>query len=324
MQNGKLIMLSLTGLLSVLPAVPSPVPVILDTDIGGDIDDTWALALLLRCPEVDLKLVVGDFGRAEYRAKLAAKLLETAGRSDIPVGLGLDGDAASGPRQEAWVADYQLSDYPGTIHEDGIQAMIDLIMTSQEPVTLLAIGPAPNLGEALRREPRIAERARFVGMYGSVRKGHNGKPDIAAEWNVRCHPEPFQAVVQAPWEKVITPLDTCGIVQLTGDLYDRVRDSQDPLAQLVMANYRAWSTFHHEHGNTWPKPDEYSSILYDTVAVYLCFATDFCEMETVNLVVTDDGFTREDPAGMPVSAALEWRDLDGFEAWLVERLTNQG
>ncbi len=36
------------------------IPVILDTDIGGDIDDTWALGLLLKSPELDLKLVVGD------------------------------------------------------------------------------------------------------------------------------------------------------------------------------------------------------------------------------------------------------------------------
>ncbi len=48
-------------------------------------------------------------------------------------------------------------------------ALIDTIMASPEPVTLLAIDPLPNIGEALRREPRIAERARFVGMHGSLR-----------------------------------------------------------------------------------------------------------------------------------------------------------
>jgi hypothetical protein len=49
------------------------IPVILDTDIGDDIDDTWALGFLLRCPELELKLVVGDNGKAEYRARLLAK-----------------------------------------------------------------------------------------------------------------------------------------------------------------------------------------------------------------------------------------------------------
>ncbi len=65
-------------------------PVIFDTDIGDDIDDTWALALLLRCPELDVKLVVGDYGKPVYRARLLARMLQTAGRQDIPIGIGVD------------------------------------------------------------------------------------------------------------------------------------------------------------------------------------------------------------------------------------------
>ena len=58
-----------------------PVPAILDTDIGDDIDDPWALSLLLKSPAVDLKLVVGDNGSALYRARLIAKMLQAAGRA---------------------------------------------------------------------------------------------------------------------------------------------------------------------------------------------------------------------------------------------------
>jgi len=302
----------------------APTPIIFDTDIGGDIDDTWALALALRCPEIDLKLVVGDFGQTEYRTRLIAKILQTAGRGDIPIGVGVGSEKSNEPRQQAWIGDYDVADYPGVIHEDGVQAMIDLIMASPEPVTLLGIGPAPNLLEALRREPAIATKARFVGMYGSVRKGYGGAAKISAEWNVRANPAAFRAVVQAPWEKVITPLDTCGTVRLAGEKYAKVRDSNDPLAKLVIANYEVWADFHREHGNTNIDPDRASSILFDTVAVYLCFATEFCRMETVKLVVDDEGFTREDPAGMPTIAALDWIDYGGFEDWLVERLTNHG
>src|SRR6516162_8277625 len=67
-----------------------PKPVILTTDIGDDIDDTWALGLLLKSPELDLKLVLGDYGKNQYRAKVLAKFLETAGRTDVAVGVGLD------------------------------------------------------------------------------------------------------------------------------------------------------------------------------------------------------------------------------------------
>ena len=59
-------------------------PVVFDTDIGTDIDDTWALAQLLRSPDLDLKLVLTDTGDTHYRAAVAAKFLEAAGRSDVP------------------------------------------------------------------------------------------------------------------------------------------------------------------------------------------------------------------------------------------------
>ena len=72
------------------------IPVIFDTDIGGDIDDTWALRLLLKSPEFDIKLILSDYPKhpayqkTTFRAKVIAKTLETAGRTDIPVGLGAD------------------------------------------------------------------------------------------------------------------------------------------------------------------------------------------------------------------------------------------
>src|SRR5471032_1730280 len=70
------------------PAAAARTPVILVTDIGTDIDDTWALALALRSPELDVKLVLTDPADTRYRALVAAKFLEESGRSDVPVGIG--------------------------------------------------------------------------------------------------------------------------------------------------------------------------------------------------------------------------------------------
>src|SRR5471032_1375554 len=64
------------------------IPVIVVTDLGTDIDDTWALALALRSPELDVKLVVTDPADTVYRASVAAKFLEDSGRGDIPIGIG--------------------------------------------------------------------------------------------------------------------------------------------------------------------------------------------------------------------------------------------
>ena len=193
------------------PASARPIPVILATDIGDDIDDTWALGLALKSPELDLKLVVGEYGKAEYRAKLIAKFLQTVGRSDIPVGVGLDGEPHDEGNQAAWVKDYELSSYPGKVRRDGVQAIIDTIHQSGEGVTVICIAPMPTLAAAVARDPKIATLARFVGMQGSLRLGYGGSKKISPEWNVKADAKACQTVFAAPWDKTITPLDTCGL-----------------------------------------------------------------------------------------------------------------
>ena len=147
-----------------------PIPVVYNTDIGGDVDDSWALLQLLRSPELDLKLVATDAGGTGYGARLATKLLHAAGRSDVPVSLGLDAGDYDG-RQSAWVGDWRLSDYRGPVLQDGVAALIETILASPEPITVISVGPAPTLAAALRREPGIARNARLVGMFGSIRLG---------------------------------------------------------------------------------------------------------------------------------------------------------
>lgn len=298
------------------PKKASPIPVIYDSDIGDDIDDTWALALCLKSPELDLRLVVGDNQKAIYRAKLFAKFLETAGRTDVPVGIGF-GSKEGGGRQSKWVDDYKLDSYRGRIHEDGVQAMIDTILSSKEPITLIAVGPLPNVAEALRREPRIAEKARFVGMHGSVRLGYGGSKEISAEYNVRADVGACQKVFTAPWDMTITPLDTCGLVHLTGKKYARVRDSKDPVAAALIQNYRIWAA----HQDRAEMADSRSSTLFDTVAVYLGFSDDLLQMEELGIRVDDKGFTRIDPNAKQMMVATSWKDMGAFEDLLVRRIT---
>jgi inosine-uridine nucleoside N-ribohydrolase len=297
-------------------------PVILDTDIGGDIDDTWALALLLKCPELDLKLVVGDMGQAEYRAKLIAKMLETAGRTDVPVGVGLPLGNDGVGRQQKWVENYSLADYPGTVHQDGVQAIIDVIMQAEAPITLICVGPVPNIKAALEREPRIAQKALFVGMHGAVRKGYGGSSKVTPEYNVVADIPACQAVFTAPWRMTITPLDTCGLVHLRGEKYAKVFRSDKPLAQAVMKNYHYWWQNMPDHEKDPTRPEKASSTLFDTVAVYLAFRQDLCRMETLPIRVNREGVTVIDQDdGKPMQVATEWKNLEEFENFLVDRLT---
>jgi len=295
--------------------VPRKIPVILDTDIGDDIDDTWALGLALKCPEFDVKLVVGDHGKPLYRTRLIAKFLERAGRTDIPIGMALDTRMHGGGRQSAWVADYNLNRYPGRIYPDGVQAIIDTILQSPEPVTVIGIGPVPNLAAALQREPRIAQKARFVGMHGSVRKGYGNSPQPHAEYNVKEDASACQRVLGAAWDIIITPLDTCGLIQLKGAEYARVRQAADPICQAILENYRIWL----EAGQK-AQADTRSSILFDTVAVYLAIEDRLCTMEELGIRVTDDGFTVIDPAAKKMRVATAWKDQPAFDRWLASRL----
>ncbi len=289
------------------------ISVILDTDIGSDIDDTWALTMMLKSPELDVKLVMTDTGNTTYRAKIAARMLEIGKRTDVPVGIGIRFSDNTGP-QAPWVAGYQLSSYPGLIYENGVDALIRTIMDSPDPITLICIGPVPNIGAAIEREPRIAQKARFVGMHGSIRRGYDGKEKISAECNVVNHTKDCQKVFTADWDMTITPLDTCGIVRLDGEKYRSVYECKDPLTQALIENYRVWA----KHS---PESEHRSSTLFDTVAIYLAFSQELLVMEKLGIRVTDDGYTVIDEDAKVINCAMDWKDLPAFEDFLVKRLT---
>lgn len=296
-----------------------PVPTILDTDIGGDIDDTWALAFMLCCPEIDLKMVATDTGHTEYRARITAKLLQLAGRADVPVAVGIrQNDEEQG--QAEWVRGYELSDYPGPVLADGVTGLVEAIMGSPEPLTLACIGPMPNIARALEIEPAIAGKCHFVGMHGSVYRGYGGGSEVVAEYNVSADTAACRAVFEAPWlSRTITPLDTCGLVQLKGEQYQLIRESQVLIPRVIMENYLAWA-----QANGYHNAETESSILFDTVAAWLVFSREFLRMETLPIAVTDDGFTRIQEGAAQVDCAAEWTDQEAYQRVLVERLLTGG
>jgi len=298
------------------------IPVILDTDIGSDIDDTWALAMLLESPELDLKLIVTACGDTHYRARLTAKFLEVAGRTDVPIGIGIsdpDGEQYEQKFQEPWLAGFNVDEYKGRIHENGVQALLDVIDESPETVTINSIAATTNIARALELRPEIARKCRFVGMHGSINLGWHGTPGAIAETNVRLDVPAFRKVLAAPWlEKIITPLDTCGLVILDRERFQRIRQAQKPLLKALIENYEIWA-----QRVTWFKV-EYtqtrSSTLFDTVAVYLAYSNEFLRIQSLNLAVDDSGLTLLDPAGQAVQVALEWRDYEAFCDHLLARL----
>jgi inosine-uridine nucleoside N-ribohydrolase len=298
-----------------------PLQVILDTDIGDDVDDAWALTMLLKNPKLDLKLVTTTAGKSEYRAKVIAKLLVAAGRTDIPIGLGAGGRDDTGHAAD-WVKDYSLKDFPGKIHEDGVKALVETVKDlakEKTPVTVIAIGPLHTLEAALKLDPDIANKADFVGMHGSVRKGYEGDPKPCVEFNM-CYVPGAQKVFTTKWKSItITPLDTCGLVRLTGKNFASLKASKDPLLVALMENYRLYAK-----KKSLDDLNE-SSILFDTVAIYLAEPgpKPLLELEPLHILVSDDGLMHIDPKGLLMETATNWKKLPEYEDYLTKMLNSE-
>ena len=291
----------------------TPVPVVLDTDIGDDIDDTWALAMLLGAPQVDLKLIVTASDDTPTKTRLLAKILEQSGRTDIPIGTGVK-NSDNAIHQSAWLGNYDLKSYKGKVYEDGVAKLIEVIKQGSGITTLLVIGPQTNIREALRRDPEIAKKARIVTMAGSIEIGYGGKKGRDPEWNVVKDVAAARAVFAAPWEIVMAPLDSCGTLILSGERYAKVEASSESRTKTLIENYHQWSNFAH-----YPKGS--SSVLFDTVAAYLTFDESLLTMKTVKLSIDDKGNTVPDEKGRPVRCALDWKNKDAYEDLLVKTLT---
>ena len=318
---------------SVGASVADPKPVILDTDICDDIDDTWALALLVQSPELDCKLVTTAVGNTEAKAKVVAKFLDKVGHANIPVGVGIKQHDGT-HRHTDWAKDYDLSSYSGGAYKDGVGRLIDVVMKSPQRVTIIAVGPLPNIGAALQREPRIAEKADFIGMHGSIYKGYGGRDKPDPEYNVVADVAACRKVFTAPWPITITPLDTCGLVVLKGDKYKKIFQRDSAITNNLLQNYRLWQ----ENGvrgqnkeinaaDLRRRVDEAvnrrSSTLFDTVAIYLAIERDLVKMERLPVAITDAGHTKVTEGAKMVDCAIDWNTLDGFEDFLVERLTKE-
>ena len=157
-------------------------------------------------------------------------------------------------------------------------------------------------------------------MFGSFDKGYGGGPPVA-ENNVKVDPASLRTVLSAPWRDILlTPLDTCGYVSLTGARYHAIWcATDDPMLRALIESYCIFS-----QNQTWMKCDYFatgSTTLFDCVAVYLATSEALVDTETVSFDITDDGRTRRTPNGpFRARVALRWKDLDGFEALLAARV----
>ncbi|MGY2080592.1 nucleoside hydrolase [Modestobacter sp. SYSU DS0657] len=201
----------------------TPTPLVIDTDPG--IDDALAVLLALASPEVDLRLVTtvhGNVGLAQTTEN-ALRVLHLAGRSDVPVAAGArDPLVVPVPRRaghvhgEAGLGGVDLPPSPvGADPRPAVVALAELLLSSEQPVTVAAIGPLTNLALLLAVYPDAAARiGRLVVMGGSAARG--GNVTAAAEFNVWADPEAAAVVLGAGLPTVLVGLDVTLPTVLTG------------------------------------------------------------------------------------------------------------
>ena len=296
---------------------------ILDTDIGRDIDDSWALLMSLKRPELDLQLVTASTGDTRRRAKIVHRMLKAAHRDDIPIAAGKPVNCGNELRQYELTS---LVDAPQEI-PDAAEAIRNLVMQyAPEPVTLIGIAPMTNIAEVAARFPEILQYIDLVLMAGSLAFGVGERGKIA-EWNIKCDIPAAKKVFASAWRSAtITPLDSCAKVILKGNWLDKLSNHSDEAVRELGKHYLAWLHIYDCDGtrplDNTPIPFERTSALFDTVAVYLAYSEEYLTMENRSIVIDDCGFMHDSPSGLPCRMATGWRDMDKFCQYLEDTIIN--
>src|SRR5437016_1406149 len=132
-------------------AASSPEKIIIDTDIGDDVDDAFAVALALRSPELQILGMTTTFGDTETRAKVLDRFRAEAGRQDVPVAAGTPTPPKGTFTQRRYAENTRFAK---PSHPDAVAFLLDQIRRNSGQLTLIAIGPLMNVGAAIDKEDR--------------------------------------------------------------------------------------------------------------------------------------------------------------------------
>jgi inosine-uridine nucleoside N-ribohydrolase len=245
--------------------VDMPTHVIFDTDAGTDIDDLYALALILNHPNLNLLGVTTVSGDTQARARLVAKMLRLADRPDVPVAAGIEVPAILA-KQGVDAASYKRlthtdlvgTDDPeyGQTYDDAIDFILGQLDKAETPITIVATGPWTNVAEVLRRanETQISMIADLALMGGEVHLLHRGS-------NVKSDPEAADFILK---QRVPTFLATWSISrQLEFPMAEVHALTCEPSSPFVQALRAATDTWWGDGMTYKPGP-----VCYDVIPVF--------------------------------------------------------
>lgn len=285
----------------VLRAVPAAkIPILLDTDIGTDIDDAFALALIVRSPELELLGVTTVSGDTQARARLAAKLLWRAGFRGVPVVAGDPGKPLP-IEQTLWATDFKSPQLrPGSAVD-----FLDVTLRRRAgKTTIVAIGPLSNIAALLQKDPAIAKKIdQIVLMGGSIYHGYGEDPTPVAEYNIASDPAAAQKVFSSGVHILMAPLDVTAMLQLHAADRHRVFTSLTPMTDTLAILYNLWN--------------QRTPTLFDPMAVAMVIDPSLCQTNLLSVQVDAKGFTHvADNQSPNATVALETDPAKFFEFYL--------
>jgi inosine-uridine nucleoside N-ribohydrolase len=283
---------------------------ILDTDIGDDIDDAFALALALRSPELHILGITTTYGDTQLRARLTDRYLAAIGRTDIPVAAGIPSTHSNVFSQSAYASQAPPRAYP-----DAAGFLLDQIRAHPGQITLIAIGPLNNVQAAIARDPAtFRQLKRVVMMGGSVYRGYDSssgeRRPADPEWNILCDPAGAKALFASGVPIFVMPLDSTQI-HLQTPQREKIFANGSPLTDQLTLLYHQWAAGTDNH---LPSPT-----LYDPVAVTFAVHPELCPVIPMRLEVDEKGFTRP-VSGDPNAQVCLHSDEKGFLDLLISRL----
>ena len=322
MRTAAPVLLTLFALASPPPAHPQVGPaspqvassahqkIIIDTDIGDDIDDAFAVALALGSPELDILGISTTFGDTEARAKILDRLLGEAGRMDIPVLAGTPTHNANPMTQRRYG---EGGHFARASHSNAVDFILEQIRRQPGQITLVAIGPLVNVGALIEKDPQtFLKLKRVVMMGGSIERGygdHWASPASppSAEWNIINDIPSAQKLFASGVPLYVMPLDS---TQLKLDEVKRgfLFRQGTPLTDALTLLYHEW-------GRQTPT-------LFDPMTIAFILNPQICPVQPLHIRVDDKGFTRVE-SGAPNAQVCLHSDEGAFFQLLLRRLAAQ-
>jgi purine nucleosidase len=299
-----------------------PTRIILDTDIGTDVDDCLALALILGSPELAVEGITCVYGDVALRARMVHKLLHLRGLSNIPILMG-----ASQPlmrlRPIYWAGLegqglLEASDETMTLNpEFAPDYIIRTVTQNPGQIHLVCIGPLTNIAMAFLKEPQLAQAVAGLTVMGGVVRGM-GRFDLPlAEHNILCDAEAAHIVFSSGAPITVIPLDLTTQVRVTTAGMERIRQAGTLFHKAIADQLEHYFRFRREGWTCLHDPLAVATLIDPTLVQ---FESVVLEVETSGRVTAGATLARLPAANEQANVRLATTvDVVRFETFFLER-----